>query len=364
MRADKDLVVGALNEAFGATYAPPPGALLHFEETADGKRMPARVERLDEVPGSCVQRLVANLLPMTRARFGVVGVLRPFKTKVNFKFPGGGGYKAHQDTPAYEGFGARHFTVLVPLTEYTELNGTLEVGPDGFKKAVPMDALDKLPYCPLKRLPGELVMFDGWRPHRSGPNRSELPRVGLYITYVNDFATDLTERYYAAKAGAEGLSYKQVDFTGKLVAEPALALNTTIPGMVTERMLRRALVVADGAKDSVGLHAQDFAGNTIRNLANDFADAETCAAFGVAELRPVYSCVLRVHHKQQCAHRTHPFNVAIALTDAEDEGHVVINGTPQIDTAGSVCLFTGDKPFRVSHNASRHTRVVLLLGYV
>ena len=53
---------------------------------------------------------------------------RLFKEKINFKLPGGDGFKAHQDAQAgWETYADFHITALVSIDPATEANGCLEV---------------------------------------------------------------------------------------------------------------------------------------------------------------------------------------------------------------------------------------------
>ena len=50
-----------------------------------------------------------------------------FKEKINYKLPGGEGFGAHQDAPAFSSFGQRfHVTLLVAVDPQTLENGCLE----------------------------------------------------------------------------------------------------------------------------------------------------------------------------------------------------------------------------------------------
>ena len=51
--------------------------------------------------------------------------------------------------------------------------------------------------CPTK--PGDLVFFDSYTPHASGPNLSGRPRRIYYVTYNRASEGDHLERYYADK---------------------------------------------------------------------------------------------------------------------------------------------------------------------
>ncbi|WP_269570239.1 phytanoyl-CoA dioxygenase family protein [Legionella tunisiensis] len=60
-----------------------------------------------------------------------------FKEKINYKFPGGGGFKAHQDAPAFISFDQRfHITMMLAIDDCTLENGCLQVVKGGANKPV------------------------------------------------------------------------------------------------------------------------------------------------------------------------------------------------------------------------------------
>jgi hypothetical protein len=132
-----------------------------------------------------------------------------FKDKINFKLPGGAGFAEHQDAPAYVDFGVEHhLTVMAPVDAFTLDNGCLEMArdasertflpqrPDGTLEA---EVMRRLEVEPLLAEPGDVIVFDAWVPHRSGPNRSERPRRSYYLTYNPASAGDHRAEYYARK---------------------------------------------------------------------------------------------------------------------------------------------------------------------
>jgi hypothetical protein len=132
-----------------------------------------------------------------------------FKDKINFKLPGGAGFAPHQDAPAYADFGVdHHVSIVVPVDPFTRENGCLEMSrwparrvllpqnPDGTLRPGVMEAWE---IEPVLAGPGDAVVFDGWVPHRSGPNRSKGPRRAYYLTFNPASAGDHRAEYYARK---------------------------------------------------------------------------------------------------------------------------------------------------------------------
>jgi hypothetical protein len=116
-----------------------------------------------------------------------------FKDKINFKMPGGGGFKAHQDQQAgWSVYAPIFITAMVTLDRATLENGCLEIG---------------------TRRNGEALIGAEWSPldaegltlqavPTSKPNRTNAPRRILYLTYNLASAGDHRDRYYADKHAA------------------------------------------------------------------------------------------------------------------------------------------------------------------
>ncbi len=143
-------------------------------------------------------------------RFSEPAVL--FKEKINYKLPGGDGFAPHQDAPAFASFGQTwHLTVMLSIDATTPENGCLEIA-RGYRDPVPLAqerdgtlarAVEEgLDWRPLATVPGDLVIFDSYVPHRSGPNRSAKPRRVVYATYNPASQGDRRADYFARKRRA------------------------------------------------------------------------------------------------------------------------------------------------------------------
>lgn len=128
-----------------------------------------------------------------------------FKEKINFKMPGGPGFKAHQDQQAgWTRYAPLFVTVLVTIDPATLENGCLEIMPGRHREGLigeewsPLDEND-LALQPVPTAPGDAIFFDSFVPHASKPNFTDAPRRLLYLTYNLASAGDHRAQYYADK---------------------------------------------------------------------------------------------------------------------------------------------------------------------
>jgi ectoine hydroxylase-related dioxygenase (phytanoyl-CoA dioxygenase family) len=180
----------------------------YFEQSkADGSRILCRIENF--VP---FHEGFAGLITRRRMQqavselFGEEAVL--FKDKINFKLPGGDGFREHQDVQAgWDEYADLHITAMIAIDETNEENGSLEMLAGLHRQGVlgsmwaPLTDEDTghAEYQPVHCKPGDAVFFDSYTPHRSGPNRTSLARRVLYITYNKLSEGDSRGRYYADK---------------------------------------------------------------------------------------------------------------------------------------------------------------------
>ena len=157
-----------------------------------------------------------------------------FKDKLNFKWPGGGAFSAHQDFPAYSPLGPKyHLTAMILIDNATVENGALQVakhwatslvdylGEDfsdlkdekiiSERKTLPFiiggkmhgtiekECTDKIEWLQLLAGPKDLVLIDSFVPHYSEPNRSQGSRRLMIITHNKKREGDMRSAYYDMK---------------------------------------------------------------------------------------------------------------------------------------------------------------------
>jgi hypothetical protein len=192
-----------------AAWPDTPGRWMrYYERGVGGAKVPARVENyLPHHEGLRALLCSGRVGAVLEELFGEPAVV--FKDKINLKAAGGAGFTAHQDAPAYVDFGVPyHATVMVPVDAFTTDNGCLEMAreapqtaflpqkPDGTLRA---DEETRFEWVPVLAVPGDIIVFDSYVPHRSGPNRSGGPRRAHYVTYNRRSDGDQRAAYYARK---------------------------------------------------------------------------------------------------------------------------------------------------------------------
>jgi hypothetical protein len=207
LAAALDEIRGWVDELVG--WPESPGHWMRwYETTPSGTRTLCRLENFVPYHPELGQLATgAATYRLMHALMGEAAYL--FKEKVNLKLPGGAGYLAHQDAPAFTTFGQRyHITMCVALDDQRPDNGGLEVSdPVAIYETLPQapdgtidPALEaRMPWRPLMLEPGDVVLFDSYLPHRSGPNTSERSRRAIYLTYNRRREGDRYDDYFAHK---------------------------------------------------------------------------------------------------------------------------------------------------------------------
>jgi len=187
----------------------PGGVMMYFEASLlrPGGRVLQRIENFCPFHAGFAALCDGDKLLAGASRlFGERAVL--FKDKINYKLPGGGGFKPHQDQQAgWSAYADLFITAMVSIDPTTEENGCLELCAGHHKRGLlgeewtPLTDEDmrRLGARPVPTRAGDAVFFDSYTPHASGPNLTAERRRVLYITYNCRSAGDHRARYYADK---------------------------------------------------------------------------------------------------------------------------------------------------------------------
>ena len=183
--------------------------MMYFEQSRKepGKRLLARIENFYPYHEGFRELLDSpKMLGCVAELFGEPAVL--FKDKINFKLPGGDGFKAHQDVQAgWDMYAHLHITAMVTIDSCNTENGCLEIAAAQHNRGLigktwdPLTETEssRMEFIPCLTEPGDTVFFDSYAPHRSSPNMSPFPRRVLYVTYNKHAAGDHRSEYYADK---------------------------------------------------------------------------------------------------------------------------------------------------------------------
>lgn len=176
----------------------------HETSAKDGAELVSRIEKIapfHEGFGALTEALKG---PMGQL-LGEKAVL--FKEKINFKMPGGDGFKPHQDSQAgWYNYADYFISALVSIDRATLENGCLFIAGGEHKKGLKMEwaplsdeEIADMDFVPVPTEPGDVVFFDSYAPHSSEPNMSDDIRRIYYATYNGASKGDHLEQYYADK---------------------------------------------------------------------------------------------------------------------------------------------------------------------
>lgn len=202
-------VIGRWIDALAAMPERPRRHWVYREDSlcVPGTRLVQRIENFCPFHAG-FDRLVrtGRLAAWATATLGGEAVL--FKEKINFKLPGGDGFRPHQDQQAgWSRYAPLFLTALVAIDPATPTNGCLEFATGRHRESLlgpewaPLSA-EGLDLRPVPMAPGDVILFDSFAPHASQPNCTMAPRRLLYLTYNLATFGDQRARYHADKHAA------------------------------------------------------------------------------------------------------------------------------------------------------------------
>ncbi len=206
----------------------------HWEETPAGPRLSRSENFVPHHDGLRTLLTTGRVIEAMGELLGEPAVL--YKEKINYKYPGGGGYAAHQDAPAYR-FITNHVTCLVAIDSATVDNGCLFFAAgrhtDGLlplddRGCIDVDRVDDLSWEPVELAAGDALFFSSYAPHHSPPNTTDSPRRALYLTYNAASEGDLHDEYYREKRDAFAAARQSGDETAGYISKIGHFQGTTV----------------------------------------------------------------------------------------------------------------------------------------
>ncbi|MSO37297.1 MAG: hypothetical protein EXQ69_03500 [Acidimicrobiia bacterium] len=175
----------------------------HYAEVTDSGPAICRTENVSACHGG-YSGLVNGLLRDVAAE-ALGQPVTDFKDKINYKQPGGAGFRPHQDVVAYPDAGTV-MSVLVAIDDCTEESGCIWLA-DGIttvletddRGVVREDIATELNWYPVALAAGDAVCLDGFAPHFSDANRSREQRRVLVASYAATDEHYTRDHYYSAR---------------------------------------------------------------------------------------------------------------------------------------------------------------------
>lgn len=179
---------------------------MKYHEGSGTERKLARFENFRGLNSAFDKLLDNKLTPCVEKILGKKVNL--FKDKMNWKLSGGGAFKAHQDHMAWSDFPPKYYvTLAIPVDNCTAENGCLEMVRgrhkegifDGENGTIGKKWEDEFKWEFLYGKVGDIILFDSFVPHRSGPNVSDGSRRIIYLTYNLSEEGNHYDAYFASK---------------------------------------------------------------------------------------------------------------------------------------------------------------------
>jgi ectoine hydroxylase-related dioxygenase (phytanoyl-CoA dioxygenase family) len=207
----------------------------HYAEATPAGPVVSRTENVSACHAGVATLVEGRLRDLATELLGEPAVA--FKDKVNYKQPGGAGFRPHQDLPAYPGVG-RVVSLLLAVDACTEASGCLWLAPpaDGVlptdERGVLLESVARdLPWTAAVLAAGDVAVIDGLAPHHSEANRSDRPRRVLVASYCPAAEGYDRATYYGARRSVlatidEPRISTLGDFAGEHVLPAAVAGET------------------------------------------------------------------------------------------------------------------------------------------
>ncbi len=180
--------------------------MIYFEKN----RNKSRIENFINYQNNIKKLLENTLTPLINNITNNTNTL--FKDKMNWKNPGGKGFKSHQDQPAWSDFLPEKYVSLALFGNNSTVdNGCLQFAKVDNKITTLLDyetngcgqltndVINKLNWEHIETTPRDILIFDSYIPHRSDDNNTNDSRRIMYFTYNDSQYGDLYDKYLERK---------------------------------------------------------------------------------------------------------------------------------------------------------------------
>jgi 2-aminoethylphosphonate dioxygenase len=177
--------------------------MIYFEDN----NQKSRVEYFYNYHSGIRQFINNKLNPFLNSVLGSNQIL--FKDKMNWKYPHGNGFKAHQDHLAWNDFDVSIFhSIALSGNISNKENGCLQFSDYDSRVILDQssnigeitDKIDEtLDWTYVETTPADLVIFNSFVPHKSDKNISENSRRIMYLTFNNEEEGNYYEEYNKRK---------------------------------------------------------------------------------------------------------------------------------------------------------------------
>ena len=179
---------------------------MKFYENVGDKRILSRMEYFYKTDDNIKNIINSHLKPTINMI--IDENVNLFKDKINWKLPGAGAFKPHQDFEAWSDFPPQTFlTAAIFVDNSTVKNGCLQMVQgkhteglfENNKGCLETDFVENNKWVNVLAQKSDLVLFDSYTPHRSDINFSDQTRRVFYFTFNLQKEGDHYEEYFSKK---------------------------------------------------------------------------------------------------------------------------------------------------------------------
>ena len=161
--------------------------MIYYEEN-NGNKLKSRIENFVNYKDNIKKFVDSKIKSLLESLLCEKMIL--FKEKINWKLPGGNGFKAHQDHPAWNDFNiSKFYSVAIFGNNSTIENGCLQVSPQKNNQlfndngCISENIANSLDWKYVESTSKDLLIFDSFIPHKSDKNNSSKSRSIFYFTF-------------------------------------------------------------------------------------------------------------------------------------------------------------------------------------